>query len=234
MSGKIPPEHPAAKSLEHAFRSLGAEKARVRRHDRSGRAWRIAVATLAPVLAVAAVATGTKVFTGDGGTVPADRGGTPDPEGRGRLTPSGRQLALAVSPSPGGGAPWGMRVYRSATGRTCLAVGRVVHGKLGVVEAGQFRELPTAYPGQCGTLKKDHYMAGRQGVPGGYDVLYGIVDRTVHRLHLMRAATGRTWEVAIADDGTFLVARHGKRAFFHQMLVLDGTTGRRTIPLDPA
>lgn len=233
MSDRIPPEHPAAKSLEHAFRSLGAERAQERRRDRGGRAWRIAVATLAPVLAVAAVATGTKVFTGDGDAVPSDRRGTPDPKGESRLTPSARPLALAMVRDPRGGAPWGMRAYRGSTGRTCLAVGHVVRGRLGLVRSGQFKELPADLAQTCGRMRNSHFLFARQETAEGTNVLYGAVDRTVHRLHLLRSATGRTWEVEIADDGTFIVARDGRQAFFHQLLIADGSSGRTSQPVDP-
>jgi len=233
VSGRIPPEHPAAKSLEHAFRSLGAERAKERRRDRSGYLTRIAIAALAPILAVAAVATGTKVFTGDGGAVPSDRSGTPDPKGEDRLTPSARPLALARAGDPGGGAPWGLRVYRSATGRTCLAVGRVVRGRIGLVQSGQFKEFPGNFAGTCGRMGETHFLAARREAADGSNVLYGAVDRTVRHLHLLRSATGRTWEVEIADDGTFIVARDGRQAFFHQLLIADGSSGRTSQPVDP-
>jgi hypothetical protein len=235
VSSRIPPEHPAAKSLEHAFRSLGAERVQERRRDRSGRVWRIGVATLAPVLAVAAVATGTKVFTGDGGSLPTDRSGARDPANRnGGLTPSIRQLALATAPNPTGGAPWGMRSYRNAIGHTCLSVGQVVRGRIGFVRAGQFKELPAGYASVCGTIGRQHFLIGRRAAPDGSNVLYGTVDRTVRRLHILRSTTGQTWEVEIADDGTFVVARAGRKAFFHQMLVADGSGGRTSQALDPA
>lgn len=234
MSDRIPPEHPAAKSLEHAFRSLGAERAQERRRHRTGRAWRIAVATLAPVFAVAAVATGTKVFTGDGGTLPRDHSGVRDPEGRnGGLTPNARQLALAAAPDPRGGSRWGMRSYRNAAGRTCLTVGQVVRGRIGFIRSGQFKELPAGYATLCGTMRQTHFVAGRRESSDGSNVLFGAVDRTVHRLHILRSATGRTWEVEIADDGTFIVPRAGRKAFFHQLLVADGSRGRTTQVLDP-
>lgn len=232
MSDRIPPEHPAAKSLEHAFRSLGAERARERRRVSTGRGGRIAVATLAPVLAVAAVATGTKVFTGDGEPIRPDRAGTKDPEGRIDLSPSARPLALARARDPKGGAPWGMRSYRGPTGRTCLAIGRVVRGRIGIVRSGQFKELPPNLAETCGRMREFHFLFARRETADGTNVLFGTVDRTVHRLHLLRGATGRTWEVRIADDGTFIVARDGRQAFFHQVLVADGTRGRTTQLID--
>jgi hypothetical protein len=230
---KIPPEHPAAKSLEHAFRALGEERARGRQRHRSGRLARLGIATLAPILAVAAVATGTKVFTGDGGTLDPDRSGTKDPAGRHDLSPNDRELAIASAADPSGGPRWGLRTYTSSNGRTCVTVGQVQQGRLGIVRAGQFKETPEGASALCGLKQKDHIVVGRRRDPDGRNILYGVVDRTVHRLHLLRSATGRTAEVGIADDGSFIVVREGRKAFFHELLVVDGSAGRKTLPLDP-
>jgi hypothetical protein len=230
---RIPPEHPAAKSLEHAFRSLGTEKARAQRRTGASRAGRLAIAALAPVLAVAAVATGTKVFTGDGGGLHPDARGNRDPNGQRDLTASGRPLAAASVADPKGGLRWGLRIYRSASGRTCVTVGRVFDGRLGFPRPGQFKEIPAGYAGVCGRFREAHIvLAGRQSADGSH-VVYGAVDRSVRRLHLLRDSTGGTAEVPIAADGSFLVVRHGSKAFFHQKLVVDGSTGRDVFPLDP-
>lgn len=231
---KIPPEHPAAKSLEHAFRSLGEERAREQHRRRgTGRVARLALAVLAPLLAIAAVATGAKVFTGDGNKVRPDPRGIRDPRGQRDLTASGRPLAAAASDDPRGGLRWGMRVYTSASDRTCVTVGQVRRGRLGFQKRGGFRELPPGSPGLCGRFREQHVVVGRRTWAEGYNVLYGVVDRTVRRLHIMRPSNGKSAEVPIAPDGTFLLVRLGRRAFFHELLVVDGTGGRSSLPLDP-
>jgi hypothetical protein len=43
---------------------------------------------------------------------------------------------------PDGGPPWGIRTWRTSRQAACWQVGRIVGGKLGVLEAGRLRELP--------------------------------------------------------------------------------------------
>lgn len=230
---KIPPEHPAAKSLEHAFRALGAEQAaEQRRRKRPGKLARLALAVLAPVLTIAAVATGTKIIGGDK-PLRSDRSGLRDPRGARDLTPSARPLADASAADPRGGLRWGVRLYTSASNRMCVTVGQVKRGRLGVTQRGAFREIPSGHQSLCGRFREQHVVVGRRMSPDGSNVLYGVVDRTVRRLHLMRPSSGRTATVRIAADGTFVVPRLGEKAFFHQLLVVDTTGGRSTFPVDP-
>ena len=234
---RIPPEHPAAKSLEHAFRALGAEQAAERERERGRRRGRgstrlVVLAAVTSALAVGGVATGTKLFTGDGGMLRPDVPGTKDPEGRQDFSPSDRQPAVASAPDPLGGQSWGLRTYKSEGGQTCVFPGRLMGRRLGVIRQGQFKELPAATGGLCGPVQRLHVVLGLRGYGTGRTVLYGVVDRTVRRLHLLSVA-GRTNEVAIASDGTFLVVRPGRRAFRLTQLVIDGAGGRRVQALDP-
>ena len=94
------------------------------------------------------------------------------------------QLAQATARDPIDHRPWGLRTFKSASGETCLALGRVVGTRLGVVHVGQFKELPTRKGGVCGPLATQHMvMSSRDyfdsAIPGGRTVLYGIVDRTI-------------------------------------------------------
>ncbi|MET0603991.1 MAG: hypothetical protein ABW167_18550 [Baekduia sp.] len=234
---KIPPEHTAARALEDAFRTLGERRARARRPQQRRRpmprsASRIVVIALTTVLLVAVAATGTKVFLGDGPTIEADPAGL---TGRVHPTPSYRQLALASAPDPVERQPWGLRLLKSANGDTCLTLGRVVGGRLGVVREGQFRELPTRAAGMCAPLEERHIaMAVRDFtnsvIAGSRGVLFGIVDRTVTRLRL-RAANGSSSAIPVQADGTFVVVRPGWKAFRQTELVAEGSTGQRTTAL---
>jgi hypothetical protein len=236
---KIPPEFPAARALEESFRALGEERAQEQQQARRARrrmprrASRVVIIALTALLLVAVVATGTKVFLGDGGTV------SPDPKGlTGHLSPAPayRQLALATAPDPVQRQPWGLRLFKSANGDTCLALGRVVSGRLGIVRDGRFQELPARTSGMCSPLEDRHIvMASRifsdSAVAGGRGVLFGIVDRTVTRLRL-RSARGTWSPLSVKADGTFLVVRKGRRPFRQTQLVVDGSTGHRAIVLD--
>jgi hypothetical protein len=73
----------------------------------------------------------TGVF-GSGSTIERVTGGKPNYElGVAQNTQSGL-LALRV-PDPAGGPAWGMRFIRTSRGFGCLEIGRIVHGRLGLL-----------------------------------------------------------------------------------------------------
>ncbi len=233
---KIPTGHTAARALEDSLRTLGEQRARARRQPclavRS--APRVAVIALTSLLVATVAATGTKVFLGDGGELPTDTAGA-----KGRLAPAPayRQLAQATTRDPIDHRPWGARTFKSAGGETCLALGRVVGTRLGVVRVGQFKELPTRKAGVCGPLASQHLVMSSRGyfdsaIAGGRTVLYGIVDRSITELGLESAA-GRRTAVPIAPDGTFIVVRTGTAAFAHDRLVAEGSAGRQVRSFGP-
>jgi hypothetical protein len=231
---KIPPEHTAARALEESFRRLGDERVRARRRRPRWSLSRPVVAAVASLLVVAGVATGTKVFIGDGGAVHPDTGGLHDPAEQHDLTPSDRQLAQARAADPGGAEPWGLRTYQSAGDETCVIVGRIVGGRLGLIRAGQFKELATGSGGVCGALEIAHFVLSLRAYEPTEAArrwaLYGIVDRTVTRLHVL-SVTGKSTPLEIAPDGTFLVVTDTVNPFHLAHLVVDGATGRRVQPL---
>lgn len=231
---RIPPEHTAARALESSLRTLGEQRAQARRPRRRAFRYapRVAVTALTALMLVAVAATGTKVFLGDGGTVepdPAKLAGGLDP------APSHRRLAAAWAADPVTDQRWGLRLFENANGDTCLTLGRVVGGRLGVVRQGQFKELPARATGMCAPLEERHVvMAVRDFtdsvVAGSRSVLYGIVDRTVTGLEL-RAASGSSSPVAVKADGTFVVVRPGWKAFRQTQLAIESSTGARTTAL---
>jgi hypothetical protein len=223
---QIPPEHPAARSLEVAFRRLGEERSPQRSSRRPRVVRRASVAAVGAVLVVAAGATGTKVFLADGGSVgsagryPADW----------RPAPANRHLAQATVRDPVDPIPWGMRVYTGSRGATCLLVGRVAGARLGIVQDGRFAELASGAPGTCDDLGRRHAFFGlrdygERTATGGRTVLYGIADRTISTVTLTTpSATPRP--LAIAPDGTFIMVLKGPNTLRHAQLVLRGTHGR--------
>ena len=67
---------------------------------------------------------------------------------------------VAVAPDPSGGAPWGMRTSKTTRGLSCIQIGRVASGQLGVLgqdgafaNDGRFHPLPPQVienPADCG------------------------------------------------------------------------------------
>ncbi|MCW2993922.1 MAG: hypothetical protein JWQ18_1417 [Conexibacter sp.] len=228
---KIPEEHTAAKALEESFRTLGEQRTGARRRRPSWGTARIALAALTSLFVVAGVATGTKVFLGDGGVFGTEHSGLEGLSGHVDPAPAYRQLARSSVRDPVEREPWGLRLFRSAKGYSCFTLGRVVDGRLGVIRGGQFREIPTRAAGICGDLEVHHYvLAARtyppRTIPGGRTLVYGVVDRTVTRLAIL-SATGRRTPVRIASDGTFLVLRTGTAPFHLAHMVIDGSAGRQ-------
>ncbi len=230
---KIPPEHTAARALEDSFRALGEEQVRARQQQKRRRrvprgATRVVIIALTLLLLIAVAATGTKLFLGDGGVLNPDSPGLTGPV---TPEPSYRQLAQASARDPIDHRAWGIRTFKSASGETCLTLGRIVGNRLGIVRMGQFKELPARASGVCGPLSRQHLvMTSRvyfdSAIPGGRTVLYGIVDRSITRL-VLESETGTDTTLAIAADGTFTVVRTGTTAFSGNRLIADGSTGRQ-------
>jgi hypothetical protein len=230
---RIPPEHEAARALEESFRRLGEERAaqarRERRPRRGRRAWpvgRSVAVAAAGLLAASAVAAGTKVFVADEGPLKGDS----SPGAAVERAPGDRRLALAMARDPAEREPWGLRVYTSKQGRSCLVLGRVVDGRLGRLQSGRFAELPSDAAGSCGDLTRDHVLIVAQAYPlmaGGRTVLFGLADRTIQRLDLL-AADGSARRVPIAADGTYAVALPGADALQRMRLRIAGSRGVTT------
>lgn len=109
-----------------------------------------------------------------GRPVPAVSGGRLD-----QIVPGTARLLSVRAADPGGGPPWGMRVFRTKGKLACVQTGRVVDGKLGVLgqdgvfnNDGRFHELPVAAEG-CGSLdgKGQVFLSGGSNTQtaSGYD-----------------------------------------------------------------
>jgi hypothetical protein len=221
------PEYKATRALEQSFRQLGKDRAVEMRTERRRHHRRLAlraVATGVGVLVVGGgVAVGTKVFVQDDGSVGA---GQRPPE-RVQRVPADRRLAEATAADPVERAPWGVRVYQSVQGTTCVVAGRVVGGRLGVLQSGRFKELASDAPGSCANLIEDHLVATVRNygaVSGGArTVLFGVGDRTVQHVVIDRG--GRSTDVPIAADGTFVLAFEGDHVLRSANLRVTSTAG---------
>jgi hypothetical protein len=219
---EIPPEHTALKSLEQSFREAGEERRRARRSERRRRHLRSALATVAAVAAASGSAViAKKVFLSDGPPVRA--GG-----GAGEV-PADRRPALATAADPVDRYGWGVRISYRPTGETCALAGRLLRGRLGVMQNGSFRELAAGVPGQCIDMAAEHALVAVRNYGAGAGVartvVYGIVDRTVTGVGIGRTAPGR--QIPIADDGTFVYAVRGARALDGQRAFVVGADGVR-------
>jgi hypothetical protein len=229
MAGRveIPPEHTALKSLEQTFRAAGEEKQRIRRLERRRTRRRAMFATIAAIAAASgSAAIATKVFDNDASPVRAGDATT----GQVARAPADRRVALATAADPVDRYGWGVRVYQGRTGETCAVAGRVLRGRLGVMQNGRFRELPAGVPGQCTDLAVEHALVAVRNYAAGAGVVrtvvYGIVDRTVTGIGIGRTAPGR--QIPVAADGTFVYAVRGTRALRGQQAFVAGADGMRS------
>jgi hypothetical protein len=232
MAGRveIPPEHTALKALEQTFRAAGEEKERLRRLERRRTRRRAMLATVAAIVAASGTAAiATKVFDSNG---PPSRAVD---EGEVARVPADRRPALATAADPVDQYGWGVRIYQARAGKTCALAGRLLHGRLGAAQNGQFHEFAADVPGQCGDLAASHALVavrnyGSAATAGATrTVVYGIVDRTVKGIGIGRTAPGR--QIPIADDGTFVYAVQGVRTLAGQRAFVAGAGGVRSLPL---
>jgi len=119
----------------------------------------ILVLTLA-VLAIAAAALAATTILQTGSPVKQPRGAS-STAGVGIPVLGASRILPLREPDPAGGLPWGMRVIRTTRGLLCVQVGRVYHGRLGLLgrdgafgNDGRFHPLSadalTAQPGSLG------------------------------------------------------------------------------------
>jgi hypothetical protein len=234
MAGRveIPPEHTALKSLEQTFRAAGEEKERLRRLERRRTRRRAMLATVAAIAAASgSVAVATNVFDKDDPPVRARDATT----GELAPAPADRHLALASAADPVERHGWGVRIYQGRTGETCAVAGRLMQGRLGVIQNGRFREFAAGIPGQCADLAVEHALVAVRNYGAGATagatrtVVYGIVDRTVTGVGIGRTAPGR--QIPVAADGTFVYPVQGVRTLAGQRAFVAGAGGVRSLPL---
>jgi hypothetical protein len=72
--------------------------------------------------------------------------------------PKGASGIVATAPDPEGGLPWGMRIVHTTRGETCLQIGRVQNGRLGVLGIdGAFANDGRFHPIPVNALPRDVY-----------------------------------------------------------------------------
>jgi hypothetical protein len=104
--------------------------------------------------AIALAATGV-ILTG----APVRPEELPNPNaGIGVSAPKGASGIIATAPDPDGGLPWGMRIVHTTRGETCLQIGRLQNGQLGVLGIdGAFANDGRFHPIPVDALPRDVY-----------------------------------------------------------------------------
>lgn len=78
--------------------------------------------------------------------------------GIGVSAPGGASGIVATAPDPEGGPPWGLRIVHTTRGETCLQIGRVQNGQLGVIGIdGAFGNDGRFHPIPANALPRDVY-----------------------------------------------------------------------------
>ena len=137
---------------------------------------------LLPVLAVLLVTiagvAGASALAPSGDTGPHD----PEPSNADVEPDGNRPATYRLADDPDGGLGWGLRIYRSATGKTCPNAGRVDgEGRFGRSgDDGRLVELPAAPDGACADLREHpvalaiRRYAGQAGQPAR-GLVFGVV-----------------------------------------------------------
>jgi hypothetical protein len=234
-------------SLEDTFREAGEQKeaARTAGEDRQpgtqrlagrglGRRW------LGPVIGAitafgvvgAGVAISTGVFTDHGGSA----GSGLRPPDDIRHAPGDAYRGNAVTADPKKPAlRWSVGVYPSQNGRdTCLLAGRVRGQGIGAEQDGRFSSLNKDAPGLCDDIDVRHAIFSTRSyfdATGDRALLYGLVDRTVTSLRL--GLPGALKDLAVANDGTFIVVVEGSHGFRGQQFEVTADSGVSRYTLQP-
>jgi hypothetical protein len=195
------------------------------------RRWRLwprrtfALAAVAALLGTAAAGAGVILIDDGPDVAPAPAGDfTADQQ----PLPATARLRGVLTADPGGGPPWGMRLYRSEGGKPCYVIGQVVRGRLGVVTDQTFHELPLRGPGTCVDADFDRQrplsMQSRQFVAPGEQprtVLSGIAGPLVKEIELRIGTAQRT--VSPDANGAYLAVFKGYPNITRIIRLHDGT-----------
>jgi hypothetical protein len=198
---------PALDDLRDQLREAAARDIEIERRvtDRVGGArWRrwLFVA-LAGIASFAGVAVAQRAFDREGPTRVTDR--LPSPT----AAPDPGLVATSATADPTGGPRWGLRVFTSASGLDCVALGRISGGALGTYDASRiFRALPPRVSGACERVGRSGMLVAvqRRPLPQPRTIVYGLA-RDGEPVRITIAGTTRT--VRPGGLGSFIDVRRG-------------------------
>jgi hypothetical protein len=207
MSATLLPEL-EAELREAARRTAPREARRAGRGPGRGRAGgrrRTLVLAVLLALLLASVAVAAAVhFTRAGDPAPKRTGLGAPLSGPGHPDAAGARLLDVRAADPGGGLPWGIRLYRTTRRAACWQVGRVLGGRLGVIGADRlFHALPVEID-QCRPLDGAGHVFAVQDARVGDTrlVVYGFLGPRARSVRLSGAGPART--AAVGEEGAFL------------------------------
>jgi hypothetical protein len=209
MTGGLPPVFDDLRDQlrEAAAREIAIESqvdARVADGIRRGRRRQWLIVALAALATVGGVAVAERTTDRVGPDLEADT--LP-----GDVVPASEQGIVSDSAvaDPGGGPPWALRVFTNRAGLDCVALGRLMNGKLGMYDQSRtFHALPSSISGVCEPLASTGLLAAveRRGVAPQRTITFGMVrDRRPVRITL----AGETHTVTPGGLGTFIDVRSG-------------------------
>lgn len=174
---------------------------------------RAVVIALLALLLLAAVALAASLVIGRGDPIPPPPAGAVPAELR-PVAGTERLAGLRVA-DPDGGPRWDVRTSRSRTGATCVTVGQVMGGALGLVGLdSRFRALPAGVADTCSTPQRTGAtIAAARALRGGgrlQDVtaVSGVVARGVRGAAVTVAGRARA-PLEIGATGAFLAVFAG-------------------------
>lgn len=140
-------------------------------------------------------------------------------------------VTSSATADPDGGPPWALRVFSNPAGLDCVAIGRLLNGRLGTYDdVRAFHAVQSRIPGACDDLGKSGLLVAvqQQAQPLPRTIVYGLArDRRPVRVAI--GTTTRT--LAPGALGSFIDVRTGVQSLSgaSASTTVDGKTVRRPL-----
>lgn len=218
MTDRLPP---VLDDLREQLREAAARdneiEARVAQRVRRGRRRQWLLVTLGAVVTFAGVAVAERAVERHGPDTP------PDTLPRELTAAADRGVVTSsAAADPGGGPPWAVLVFTNPAGLDCVAIGRLLDGRLGTYDQSHtFRAFPRRVGGSCEALGRSGLLVAVKKYPLAprRTIIYGLArDRRPVRITIGEV----TRIVQPGGQGSFVDVRTG-------VLDLTGATATTTV-----